>query len=310
MLFLSFVIPCYRSEDIVSDVIDEIVMVVDKLGEYEYEIITVNDNSPDNLITILKNKSENNRRIKVIDLAKNVGKHAAIMAAYRFVEGDIIINLDDDGQCPMDRLEDLIEPLKNGYDMVFAKYPVKNHSKFKNIGSKVNEIMANILIDKPSELQISNFSAIKKYICKEIIRYDKPFPYIDGLFLRASDKIKNVPMEVRRRIDGTSGYTFKKSIKLWINGFTAFSVKPLRIAGAVGLVCSISGFLYGMHIVINKLINSNIQMGYSSIMSALLFIGGMIMLMLGLLGEYIGRIYICINNSPQYVIRETVNIDE
>lgn len=128
--------------------------------------------------------------------------------------------------------------------------------------------------------------------------------------LRTTSKIYNVEMEERERAAGVGHYTFIKSLKLWLNGFTAFSVKPLRISTVLGAICALIGFVFGTVTIINKLIHPEMQAGYSSTMAVLLFIGGMIMMMLGMIGEYIGRIYICINNSPQYVIRETVNIDK
>lgn len=307
---ISFVIPCYRSENTVSLVIEEIESNFEGNNEYLYEIITVNDHSPDDVINVLSNLAAKKPYLKVIDLAKNQGKHAALMAGYRYVTGDVIVSLDDDGQCPLDYLWDLIQPLYNGYDASIAKYPVKKQSLFKNFGSKMNSIMAQVLIEKPKDLLLSNFFAIKRFVCDEIIRYEHAYPYVDGLILRTTSNICNVTMEERERICGVTGYTFIKSIKLWLNGFTAFSVKPLRFASISGVCCTILGVLYGIYIIINKLLNPIISAGYSSIMAVLLFIGGMIMLMLGMIGEYVGRIYISINNSPQYVIREKINLSE
>lgn len=305
---ISFVIPCYHSELTVHDVIDEIKEKVAERPDFDYEIIAVNDCSPDNVIDVLKGIAENDIKIKVIDLAKNVGKPGAAMAGYSVVDGDIIINLDDDGQCPLDRLWELIEPLNNGYDISFAKYPMKKQSAFKNFGSGVNSLMTQIVIGKPKGLQFSNFSAMKKFVVNEIIKYDNPYPYIGGLMLRTTSKICNVEMEERERAAGIGHYTFKKSLKLWLNGFTAFSVKPLRISTILGVICAFIGFVFGIVTIVNKIMRPEVLVGYSSLMAVLLFIGGMIMIMLGMIGEYIGRIYICINNSPQYVIKEEINI--
>lgn len=307
-MVLSFVIPCYRSENTVSSVIDEIITVVSEKKEYDYEIIAVNDCSPDNVYDVLKELSLGNKKIKLIDLAKNVGKHAALMAAFSVVKGDYVICVDDDGQCPTDCLWELLEPLDNGYDMAVAKYPKKKQSGFKNFGSRINSLMTRILLEKPKDFVFSNFVARKKFVCDSIINYKNPYPYLEGLSLNVTHNIAFVPMEERDRISGTSGYSFRKSISLWLNGFTAFSVKPLRISSLIGLICALAGFLFGLVTVIRKLCISNISVGWSSTVAIMLFIGGLIMLMLGMIGEYIGRIYISINNSPQYVIRETKNI--
>lgn len=309
MLIFSFVIPCYRSEKTIPLVIAEIHSKMAEQSEHDYEIIVVNDCSPDNVLTVLKKIAFKDKKIKIVDLAKNCGKHAAIMAGYSAVIGDIIVNLDDDGQCPMDKLWELIEPLRNDYDISIAAYPQKKQSAFKNFGSKVNSKMAQILIGKPKSLQMSNFSALKRFVVDEMVRYKNPYPYIDGLFIRSTSKICNVTMEERSRIEGVGNYTFIRSLRLWLNGFTAFSVLPLRMSTILGFIFAFIGLIFGIVTVVRKLIYPEILVGYSSIMAMLLFIGGMIMLLLGMIGEYIGRIYICINNSPQYVIREKINID-
>ena len=164
--------------------------------------------------------------------------------------------------------------------------------------------MTEILLDKPRELQFSNFIAIRRYVVDEILRYENPYPYLTGLLLRTTNRIVNVDMEERSRLAGSTTYTFGKLIALWMNGFTAFSVKPLRIATVIGCATAAVGFLWGIVTVLRKIINpSNILAGYSSTMAVVLFVGGMLMLMVGLVGEYVGRIYISINKSPQYVVR-------
>ncbi len=307
-MLLSFVIPCYRSENTVTSVIGEIIDTVSEKFDYDYEIIAVNDCSPDDVYSVIKKLSAENPKIKAIDLAKNVGKHAALMAAFSVVQGDYVICIDDDGQCPVNHLWELIEPLNNGYDMAVAKYPKKKQAFYKNMGSKVNALMTRVLLSKPKEFVFSNFVARKKFVCKKTIEYTNPYPYLEGISLSITRNIAFVPMEERNRLSGTSGYSLKKSISLWLNGFTAFSVKPLRISSLLGLICAIVGFIFGIVTIVRKLVVVNISVGWSSIISIMLFIGGLIMLMLGMIGEYIGRIYISINNSPQYVIRETINI--
>ena len=307
---LSFTIPCYGSALTIRDVISEIHLKMSERPELSYEIITVNDCSPDNVLDVLRSIAASDHSVKVIDLAKNGGKHAALMAAYNHSSGDTVINIDDDGQCPLDKLWELTAPVENGYDIAIARYPKKKQSAFKNFGSSINSLMARHLISKPKDLCLSNFSAVKKFVIDEMLNYKNAYPYIDGLFLRTTSKIINVDMEERDRAAGTGNYTLKKSLALWFNGFTAFSVKPLRLATVLGLLCALIGFLAGIYVVVRKIIHPEILMGYSSLMAIQLFIGGMIMMMLGLIGEYIGRIYISINNSPQFVIREIINDDE
>lgn len=308
---LSFVIPCYGSEKTIGTVVDEIVTTVNADGRYDYEIILVNDSSPDRVFDKIIKLSEENPKIKGIDLARNFGQHSAIMTGFSFVTGDITVALDDDGQTPANEMFNLIDSLGEDCDLVFAKYKDKMHSGFRNFGSKVNDKMAQWLIGKPKDLKIMSYFACKRYVVDEVLRYPNPFPYISGLLLRVTNKVKNVEVHHRERLEGRSGYTLGKLLLLWVNGFTAFSVKPLRIATFIGVIMAVIGFIYGIYVIINKFfIHPGVPLGYSSTMAVMLFIGGMIMLLLGMIGEYVGRIYISINRSPQYVIRRTVGVED
>ena len=310
---LSFVIPCYRSEMTIEKVIDEIIETVSQRSErYDYEIICVNDCSPDNVLSVLKKLASDNHKIKVVDFAKNMGKHAAVLAGYSYSSGELIINVDDDFQCPVYELWRLLEPLNSSdCDFVTANYKMKKQSTFKNFGSNVNMLMAQIMLGKPKGLRFENFSAMRRYIMLEMIKYDKPYPYLEGLICRVTNKIEIVEMEERERGDDkATGFTFHKSMSLWLNGFTAFSVKPLRISTVLGFVLALVGFVVGIILIIKRILNPEMPAGYTSMMAMQLLIGGIIMIILGLIGEYIGRIYICLNNSPQYVIRDTINTDK
>lgn len=305
---VSFVIPCYRSEHTLPHVIDEIEGTMEKLKQYAYEIILVNDCSPDHTWETIRALCAKKEFIRGINFARNFGQHAALMAGLRSTSGDYVVCLDDDGQTPADEVDKLLTKLEEGYDAVYAQYEHKQHSAFRNLGSKVNELMTRVMLEKPAELYISSYFAVKRFVVDDMIRYENSYPYVIGLVLRATRNIANVMVQHREREEGSSGYTFKKLIALWFNGFTAFSVKPLRIATGLGIICACIGFLYGIYTIIKKLINPAVPLGFSSLMAALVFFGGMIMIILGLIGEYIGRIYISMNNSPQYVIRERINI--
>ena len=307
---VSFVIPCYRSEATLGHVIAEIRTTMDQMTEYSYEIVLVNDCSPDGTMQVIRELCENYDNVTGISLARNFGQHAALMAGFRHVTGDIVICLDDDGQTPACDVPKFLEQIRAGSDVVYAKYSNKQHSAFRNFGSKVNEMMTRFMLGKPKELYISSYFAAKRFVIDEVIRYENSYPYVIGLVLRTTKNISNVDIVHRQRESGHSGYTMKALLGLWFNGFTAFSIQPLRFATLVGVFCAMSGFLYGIYTIIKRLINPNVPIGFSSMMSALVFIGGMIMLMLGLIGEYVGRIYISLNNSPQYVIREVIGQEE
>jgi len=277
-----------------------------QLSGYTYDVVLVNDCSPDGTFRVIKELCEKYENITGVNLARNFGQHSAIMAGLHYTTGELVVFLDDDGQTPAEELGKLLEAIEAGADVAIASYAHKQHSRFRNWGSKVNEVMLRMMLHKPKELYMSSYFVAKRFVVESMMQYRNGFPYLPGLILRSTRNIVNVPVHHREREVGVSGYTLKKLLGLWFNGFTAFSVVPLRIATAVGVFSALLGFAYGIYTVIRKLVDPRVMMGFSSLMAAILFIGGMLMIMLGLIGEYIGRIYICLNNSPQYVVRECV----
>ncbi len=307
---LSFVIPCYGSQDSLAGVVEEIKNFVLKKDKTQYEIILVNDNSPDDVYSVIQKLAADDINIKAINMAQNFGQHSALMAGYNHVSGDIIISVDDDGQIPIEDTYKLIEKIEEGYDAVYANYPDSERGEFRSFGSKINDVMATYMLSKPKGVRITSYFGMKKFIAEEICRYKNPYPYLGGLVFRATKNVATVDVKLRPRQTGISGYTFKKLISLWLNGFTSFSIKPLRIASIMGFIVALIGAGYGIYIIINRFTSPIVPMGYSSIMAVLLFIGGAIMCMLGLIGEYIGRIYISISDAPQYVIKNTINLNK
>ncbi len=303
---VSFVIPCYQSALTLEGVVEEIRKTMEGLAEYSYEIILVNDASPDPTMEVIRKLCGRYENITGVSLARNFGQHSALMAGFRQVTGDIVICLDDDGQTPACDAGKFLEKIRAGNDVVYARYSNKQHSAFRNFGSRLNEIMTRFMLGKPKELYVSSYFAARRFVIDEVARYENSYPYVIGLVLRTTKRIGNVDVAHRKREVGRSGYTMKKLFSLWFNGFTAFSIQPLRFATLVGLLCAVSGFSYGVYTIVKRLLNPAVPMGFSSLMSAVVFIGGMLMLMLGLIGEYVGRIYISLNNSPQYVVREII----
>ena len=307
---VSFVIPCYRSEKTLEGVVSEIKETMQKLQKYSFEIILVNDSSPDNTWQTIQKVCRENDNVVGINLSKNFGQHAALMAGMRETAGDYVVCLDDDGQTPANEVDKLLNALEEGNDAVYAKYGNKKHSAFRNLGSRVNDLMARMMLGKPKELFVSSYFGVKRFVVEDMLRYQNSYPYVIGLVLRATKNIVNVDVTHREREEGRSGYTLKKLLGLWFNGFTAFSVTPLRIATVIGIFCAFVGFVYAVYVFIRRLIAPTYVLGFSSLMCVILFVGGMLMIMLGLVGEYIGRIYISLNNSPQYVVREKVGKKE
>lgn len=308
---VSFVIPCYASSKTLPAVVEEIDTTMASMKQYTYEIIMVNDCSPDDTFAVIRELCQQKKNRTGISLAKNFGQHAALMAGFHYITGDIVVCLDDDGQTPANEVGKLLAQIENGYDVVYAEYENKQHSAFRNFGSRINKFMTEYMLDKPKDLYISSYFAVRRFIVDNMLEYEHSYPYVIGLVLRATKNITNVPVKHRARLEGESGYSFKKLLALWFNGFTAFSVKPLRLASCTGCLLATLGFAYALYLIIRKLLHPQaILLGWSSTISLLLIIGGIILLVLGIIGEYIGRIYICINRAPQYVIRDIIGDKE
>lgn len=305
----SFVIPCYRSENTLPKVVAEIKSEMSRRKGDTYEIVMVNDCSPDNVWSVIKKLvAEEDNRIG-INLARNFGQHSALLAGYARCSGDFVVSLDDDGQTPLDSLGELIAKIEEGYDVVYAYYRVIKQTAFRKFGTWMAKRMAEIMLHEPKDVKGSSFFIARKYIIDEIVKYKNAFPYMGGLILRTTRNIASVPTNHRKRLEGVSGYSPFKLLSLWINGFTAFSVKPLEFSAFLGFILALAGFIYAVVTIVRRVSGITQVEGWSTIISLLLIIGGMILIMLGLIGEYIGRIYISINNSPQYVIKDIVGCE-
>lgn len=309
-MMISVVIPCYRSEHTLADVVNDTIKTLSK-RRTKYEIVLVNDGSPDDVWNVIKTLTKKYPgKIVGINFTKNFGQHSALLAGYKEAKGDIVISMDDDGQTNPIHIWKLVDKLNEGYDVVYAKYPETKESLFRRMGSWLNNKMSEVMLKKPKEVKGTSFNAIRRYIIEDMIRYDKSYPYVGGLVYRATDKIADVMIEHEDRKEGKSGYTLKKLIALTMNGFTAFSIAPLRIASYFGIFSSMIGFIYAIVIIIKKIVDPSVQLGYSSIMATMLLIGGLIMFLLGMIGEYVGRIYMGMNNHPQYLIKEKITSEK
>jgi len=306
----SFVIPCYRSEKTITTVVEEIKseMAAKRPGD-TYEIVLVNDCSPDNVWSVIEGLAQKEKNVIGINLAKNFGQHSALMAGYGKCSGEYVVSLDDDGQAPLDSLNDLIAKLEDGYDVVYAYYHEIKQNLFRRFGSWMAGKMGEMMLDPPKDMKGSSFYIARKFVIREMCNYNNPYPYLVGLVLRVTRKIAWVETNHRSRLEGTSGYSFARLLGLWLNGFTAFSVKPLRASTFLGFFFAFLGFAFSIFVIVRRLLGITTVDGWSTIIALILIIGGCILMMLGLIGEYIGRIYICINDSPQYVIKEIVKND-
>ena len=207
---VSFVIPCYRSSQTIGKVVEELDAAMGRLPEYTYEIVLVNDCSPDDTFGTIRTLCEKRKDICGINLARNFGQHAALMAGFRYTHGEVVVCLDDDGQTPAEEVGKLLAGIEDGYDVVYARYIHKQHSGFRNFGSKINERMTRVMLGKPKELYLSSYFAVKRFVVDEMLRYTNPYPYVIGLVLRTTKNIANVDVTHREREEGVSGYTLGK----------------------------------------------------------------------------------------------------
>lgn len=305
---ISVVIACYNSENSLKTVVEEVSETLSYEG-LDYEIILVNDGSADGTIKVINSLCKSNFRVKGINLSKNFGQQQAMLAGFNFAKGDLIAYCDDDGQSPVSEFKHFFSKINEGFDMVWAKYPDQKRSFFNGIGASLNNKMLKYLFNKPLNLSFGNMWVAKKFIIDEAIKCKNPRIYLGGVFLSVSSNMTNVICKQRNRLSGVSNYSFLKLVTVWLNGLTAFSIAPLRIASFTGGIIALIGVIYMVYIIFSKISNPDVLVGYSSIMSVILFIGGMLMMMMGILGEYIGRIYSNMNTLPSFVVKQKINID-
>ena len=303
---ISICIPCYKAQDTIVKLTDGIKEEFKSHYDFDYEIVLVNDCSPDNTFQVISELALNDEHIVACDLAKNFGESSALMAAYSRSTGDYVVRMDDDGEHDPKQLFLLINKLEEGYDYVCAEFKNYHHSLYKRIGSKFNYWFLTKMMDIPKGSIMSSYNVCRRYVIDEILKYNNPKPYIDGMVWAITTKTAFVPIEHGYRYAGESGYNFSKSVALWLNGVTSFSVKPLRLASISGFIFAFAGFVIGIIAVIDKLIHPEVAAGWTSMFATMLFIGGFIMIFLGLIGEYVGRGYLISNHIPQYIIREEV----
>jgi len=304
MELISLVIPVYNSEKLLPLLVDEIER---ELVGYNFQVVFINDSSRDNSLSVLKDLARTRSNIIVLDLTRNFGQHNAIMAGMKFAQGDALVLMDDDLQHPPSEIRKLLSEMKkNDYDVVYGNYVVKKHNVFRNWGSKLNDRMATLLMKKPNKLYFCSFKAMRSFIAKEILHYAGAYPYIDGLIFRATDNIGSVSVDHRERKVGVSNYTFRKLVLLWFNMFTNFSILPLRMVTFFGFFMSLVSFVFAAYIFIERQSLTLIQQGWASIMVSIMLLSGVQLASIGFLGEYLGRTYLTVNQTPQYVIRQVI----
>jgi polyisoprenyl-phosphate glycosyltransferase len=305
-LELSIVVPVYRSEKILAELAEQVGRSVGALGLAGlFELLLVNDASPDGSWKVITELAKRYDYVKGICLQKNFGQHSATMAGLNHARGEIVIVMDDDLQHPPAAIGDLMRAIKDGADVCYTRYRRRQHALWKILGSRFNDWVACKLLDKPPGLYLSSFKAMRRALVRQVIKYDGPFTYLDGLILDVTRSIKVIDIDHQPRYQGAGNYNLWRSVALWLRMVTNFSVFPLRLATVFGFSMTGLSFLVIAAVVLNKFAHPEVAAGWTSMMAVVLFVGGVQMFCIGMLGEYLGRTYLKINGKPQYVIRET-----
>lgn len=308
-MLISIVIPCYYSEKTIHKVVDMVSEEFNKNDGYECEFVLVNDGSTDGTFDEIRKLSREYSNVKGVNLMRNFGQHNALMAALQYTEGDYVLGMDDDMQTHPSQIFKLIHRIEEGFDLVYGIYPEVKNGPIKNLTSKINRRTSRVMLGRPKEIESSNFWIITRSIRDEVVKFDTFNPYIDAIFYRVTSNIGMVPVEHFKREYGHSGYTFRKLLKLWM-AYWNFSVVPLRISFGVGTFSFVAGILFTIYIIINKILSPDLPVGWSSTICVMALLFGVVLMMLGVVGEYLGKIILILNNTPQFVVRETVGIDE
>jgi glycosyltransferase involved in cell wall biosynthesis len=300
---LSLVIPVYNGGRTIGPLVEHTAKI---FGSTSFEIVLVNDGSADDSETVCAQLAEKfPQTVTFVHLSRNFGEHSAVLAGFTQARGRYVAVLDDDGQNPPEEVIRMLDELKRkNYDVVYGHYIEKKHSWFRNLGSRFNDRIATLMLHKPKDLYLSSFKVMNRFLVNEIIKYRGPYPYTDGLIYRVTRNIGQIPVEHRVSQSGPSRYTLRRLVRLWLNMFLNFSIQPLRISVYVGLFASCLSIVALVAILIDKLwITKNVTLGIPTVLGSIVFFAGIQLMILGLVGEYLGRLYLDHTGTPQYVVR-------
>jgi len=302
---LSFVIPMYNAAPTIASLVRDIEQLKVDGG---HEIVLVNDGGSDNTMEVCRALLRTARvPITVVEHARNFGEHNAVLTGWRHARGDHIVNLDDDGQNPPREAVRLWQhAIANGMDVVYGHYEVKQHSLWRNFGSWITNKITDWALDKPSGFYLSSFRCVSAFIAQQVVGYAGPYPYIDGLLLQVTQRIDSVVVAHEARRSGASGYTFRRLVRLWLSAWVNFSVLPLRLATVAGFTTAAAGIVAFLVVLWLWTVNRGPAYGFGWLMSAFLIFSGIQLIMLGLIGEYLGRMFLAVNQRPQAVVREVI----
>ncbi len=304
---VSVVIPCYNSERSIAEVVELTMAEFAKLDGFDCEFVLVDDNSSDGTFAQITRLCERYPSVHGLRLMRNFGQHNGLMCAMNHVSGDYVLGMDDDLQTHPSQIAAILAKMGEGYDLVYGVYRKSTNGSVKNLTSWLNKKTSRVLLGRPKDIQSSNFWCITRQVCDEVVKYKNYSPYVDGIFYRVTHNIGNVTIEHHEREYGQSGYTLKKLVRQWMAYFN-FSVIPLRIASVIGVISACVGFVMAIATIVRKLLDPAMLMGWSSTVSLMVFFFGLVLMVLGIIGEYVGDLVLAVNGTPQYIVREKVNL--
>lgn len=307
-MLVSVVIPCYNSEHTIEKVVDLCMEAFASWEGYECEMVLVNDYSHDHTYEAITRATRKYSNVIGIDLAKNFGQHAAIMAGLQYVRGDLVVGMDDDLQNHPIQIRQFLDKAEEGYDVVFGVFRERKFSAFKNFTGAVSQFLLFHLVDRPKDIEMSSFWLARRYVIDEIKNYRGNDAFIQLLFVRTTRNMADIEVEHYAREVGQSNYTFRKGLKLFMS-FMNYSTIPLQVSTVFGALFSLAGFVAALVVLIRKLVTPDIQVGWSSLMCIILIVAGITFLMMGIIGEYVGKLIMTVNQTPLYVVRETLNVE-
>ena len=307
----SIVVPVYRGMDNLDPLVAQIEAQMQASGfDGRFEVVLVDDCSPDESWKTICRIAREKNFVKGVTLRRNFGQHNATMAGLHFASGIFVIIMDDDLQHPPSAIAGMIDKLTSGYDVCYTRYLNRQHAAWQKVGSRFNDWVATWLLGKPPRLYLSSFKAIRRDVVERILDYDGPHTYIDGLIVNITHSITSIDINHQARHSGKSNYNLIRSISLWLRMATSFSVRPLRLASLAGFMLAAVSALIFLYVIVERLRDPTLPAGWASVIATILLIGGMQTLCLGIIGEYVGRIYLKANRMPQFVVGDTTFSDD
>lgn len=306
-LRVSVVVPVYRSEAILEELCRQVQQAMGDVGwGQQFELILVNDCSPDGSWQVIRSLAQRHPWVQGLSLRKNFGQHNALMAGLHRARGRVVVLMDDDLQHPPADIIRLVRALEDNpaADVCYTRYLKRQHAHWKKLGSRFNDLVAQLLLKKPKGLYLSSFKAMRQDVAQEITRYDGPFPYVDGLILSITRAFTVVDIQHQARHVGEGNYGLRRSVSLWLKMATTFSVFPLRVATVLGFTLTLLSLAMMALVVYERLVHPELPPGWASLAAIVLLLGGIQTFCIGILGEYLGRAYLKLNRMPQFSVRE------